>query len=463
MEPEVTLMEVLQAREARASRQQALLEEYRLPVVSFTLNIAGPVKNGPVIRRAFREGLARLEDSLRGASLRTVHREEIDRPAGCEALWVVSGGGRAVKALCADIEDRDPLGRLFDLDVLDPRRGKWDRADLGHPPRRCLVCGREGKGCASRRLHTVEALQQATRTILADFFAQKDRAYLAGQAARALLYEVCTTPKPGLVDRANTGSHRDMDVFTFLDSTAALLPYLSQAVAIGQETAQKPPAETFDRLRRAGLEAERAMFQATGGVNTHKGAIFSMGCLCGAAGRLWRPEGPCREPERLLAECGAMAAPSVEAALSALTAERACTAGERLYVKTGLRGVRGEAADGFPAVSRVGLPALRAAVKAGASLEEAGTAALTALMAHTVDTNLIARGGPEGQRWAAEQAGRLCRRGPVPDRAALEALDRAMIGKNLSPGGCADLLAIVYFSYFLSQNGDHAAEAPAFV
>ena len=158
-----------------------------------------------------------------------------------------------------------------------------------------------------------------------------------------------------------------------------------------------------------------------------------------------------------------MAAPSVEAALSALTAERACTAGERLYVKTGLRGVRGEAADGFPAVSRVGLPALRAAVKAGASLEEAGTAALTALMAHTVDTNLIARGGPEGQRWAAEQAGRLCRRGPVPDRAALEALDRAMIGKNLSPGGCADLLAIVYFSYFLSQSGDHAAEAPAFV
>ena len=63
MEPEVTLMEVLQAREARASRQQALLEEYRLPVVSFTLNIAGPVKNGPVIRRAFREGLARLEDT----------------------------------------------------------------------------------------------------------------------------------------------------------------------------------------------------------------------------------------------------------------------------------------------------------------------------------------------------------------------------------------------------------------
>ena len=251
------------------------------------------------------------------------------------------------------------------------------------------------------------------------------------------------------MDRANTGSHRDMDVFTFLDSTAALLPYLSQAVAIGQETAQKPPAETFDRLRRAGLEAERAMFQATGGVNTHKGAIFSMGCLCGAAGRLWRPEGPCRDPERLLAECGAMAAPSVEAALSALTAERACTAGERLYVKTGLRGVRGEAADGFPAVSRVGLPALRAAVKAGASLEEAGTAALLALTAGTADTNLFARGGMEGQRWAVRHAGALLEGGPRPDPEAVRELDRAMIQRNLSPGGCADLLAITYFLYFM--------------
>ncbi len=110
------------------------------------------------------------------------------------------------------------------------------------------------------------------------------------------MYEVCTTPKPGLVDRHNNGSHRDMDLFTFLDSTTALLPYWHQAVSIGQETAGLLPEETFARLREAGLAAERAMFRATGGVNTHKGAVFSLGCVLGAAGRLWTRRGPAGTP-----------------------------------------------------------------------------------------------------------------------------------------------------------------------
>lgn len=197
MEQEVTLLEMLEAREARASRQREILDSLGCPVVSFTMNIPGPVKNGPTIRRAFREGLLRLDAALETAGLSTLSREEIDRPTGCEALWAVQGPGRQIKELCASIEDRDPLGRLFDLDVLEPERGGWSREDLGLSPRRCLVCGRVGKGCASRRLHTVEELRQRTGAILRDFFARTDREMLAGQAARALMYEVCTTPKPG--------------------------------------------------------------------------------------------------------------------------------------------------------------------------------------------------------------------------------------------------------------------------
>ena len=317
MDREVTLMEMLEAREARAGRQRELLEEHRCPLVSFTLNIAGPMKNSPVLRRAFREGLERLEVALAAQGLRPLHQEEVDRPAGCEALWVVDGPARTVKELCAQIEDRDPLGRLFDLDVLDPEGGKWDREELGLPPRPCLVCGKAGKGCASRRLHPVEEIQGKTQAILRDFFAEKDRKFLAAQGARALLYEVCTTPKPGLVDRHNNGSHKDMDVFTFLDSTASLMPYLERAVAIGQATAHRMPEETFERLREAGLRAERTMLQATGGVNTHKGAIFSLGCVLGACGRLWTPEGPCRAPEKILAECGRMSAPAAESFFAA--------------------------------------------------------------------------------------------------------------------------------------------------
>ncbi len=451
MDREVTLSEVLEAREARVYRQQALLAEFGLPVVSFNMNIAGPVKNGPLVRRAFREGLDRLADALGAARVPVEHREAVDAVTGCEALLAVRGDPEAVKPLCVELEDEDALGRLFDLDVLSPAGDKLDREALGYPPRPCLICGKPGKGCSSRRVHPASELQAATARIFRDHFAGRDRDCIAAQAARALLYEVCAAPKPGLVDRTNNGSHRDMDLFTFVDSTAALLPYFRSAVTIGQETAGLPPEETFRRLRRAGLAAERAMFAATGGVNTHKGAIFSLGTVCAAAGRLWMPETPWAKAEAVLAECAAMCREAVEADFAALRTGGGTTVGARLYLAHGLRGIRGELAEGLPGVRDVGLPALRAALAAGATLEQAGTAALVGLMARVTDTNLLSRGGPEGQRWAAETAAGL--EGPVPDRAALEAFDRAMTERNLSPGGCADLLAITFFLHFYGGAG----------
>lgn len=450
MEHAVTLMEMLNAREARAMRQQQLLEEYQLPVISFCLNIAGPVKNSPVLRRAFREGLERLACALLAARLDVVAREEVDVPTGCEALWVVKGDGRAVKELCVELEDRDPLGRLFDLDVLDPVQGKWDRTQLGQPPRKCLVCGKEGKGCASRRLHTVEELQRATQAILENYFGKKDQQALGALAAKALLYEVCTTPKPGLVDRKNNGSHRDMDVFTFLDSTAALRPYFEEAVRLGRETRDLPPQETFRLLRQAGAEGERAMFRATGGVNTHKGAVFTLGTVCAAAGRLWTAEGFSKDLEATLALCEAMSAQVVQEDFDTIRREGAHTTGQRLYLEHGLEGIRGELAQGLPAVAKIGLPTLRARLAAGDSLEQAGVQVLLALMAQVVDTNLIARGGLEGQQWAMEQAKALTG-GRAATREELEELDEVFMERNLSPGGCADLLAITYFLEFLSR------------
>lgn len=442
MEREITLSEVLEARERRAIRQQALLEEYRLPLVSFCMNIAGPVKNDPLIRRAFREGLMRLSEALRGAGMEILYREESDLFTGCEALLVIDGDGPALKKLCVALEDEDRLGRLFDLDVLLPSGEKLEREE----PRPCLVCGQTGKGCASRRLHSVEELQQVTKDILRGFFAQKDGEAVAGLAAKALLYEVCTTPKPGLVDRANNGSHKDMDIFTFLDSTAALLPYLRRAVRLGMETAALSPKEVFSRLRREGMRAERAMAQATKGVNTHKGAIFTMGTVCCAAGRLWTPEQPWAGTEAVLEESARLYAETAAKDFARLRDGKADTAGGRLYREHGIKGIRGELAQGLPSVRHIGLPALKAALEAGAGLEQAGTAVLARFLVQVTDTNLLHRGGPEGQAWAARAAAGL--KSPIPGREELEALDRAMTERRLSPGGCADLLAVTFFLYF---------------
>ena len=447
MEREVTLQEVLEARERRVARQHELLEQYGGPLISFTMNIAGPVKDSPLIRRAFNAGCRQLKAALEDGLLPVRCWEEERSATGCQLYCAVEGDPLAVKRICAGIEDDTTLGRLFDMDVLNGDGTKLDRGQVGGGDRNCIVCGAPGRGCASRRLHTVTELQSATRRILTEYFEEADADAAAALATRALTDEVNTTPKPGLVDRANSGSHRDMDLATFRASIAALAPYWKRCVQIGQETADQPQAETFALLRGAGLEAEDAMLAATGGVNTHKGAIFTLGTVCGAVGCLWRPEEPCRDVKRILEECAAMTKTAVEAdwaAVETIPGEK-LTVGQRLYRDHGLRGIRGEVADGLPGVAELALPAFEAALAAGRSRNDAGAIALLPLIARGTDTNMIARGGLDGARQAAKEARALLEREPMPSMAEIARLDNDFIARNLSPGGCADLLAVTYF------------------
>ena len=135
-----------------------------------------------------------------------------------------------------------------------------------------------------------------------------------------------------------------------------------------------------------------------------------------------------------------MSAGAVEDAFSALTPETARTFGARLYLETGLRGIRGEVAGGFPSVLLTGLPTLRALLERGVSMERAGVSVLLALMARTVDTNLIARGGPEGQRWAAAQAAGLLAQGLLPAPEAVEALGVDLVMGTADRMGFLDAL-----------------------
>ncbi len=458
MEREVTLPEVLEARERRVARQRELLARYGGPLISFTMNIAGPVKDTPLIRRGFGAGCRQLRRALESAGVPVLYWQEETAVTGCQLWCAAAGEPLAVKRLCAAIEDGSELGRLFDMDVLTADGIKLDRSAVGGGDRGCIVCGAPGRGCASRRVHSVPELQAATRRILEDHFAAADGAELAALATKALTDEVNTTPKPGLVDRANSGSHRDMDLRTFEASIAALAPYWEACVRIGRETADLPPEDTFARLRIAGKRAEGEMLRATGGVNTHKGAVFTLGAVCGALGRLWRPEGPCRDVKRILAECAAVTR-SVSADWAAAEAlpDEELTAGQRLYRRYGLPGIRGEAAAGLPGVGETALPALEAALAAGKSRNDAGAVALLHLIARGTDTNMIARGGPETAAAAAAEAKALLERSPMPAMGEIAALDESFIARNLSPGGCADLLAVTYFLHDLRTAASPAA------
>ena len=281
-------------------------------------------------------------------------------------------------------------------------------------------------------------------------------------AADALRTEAWVAPKPGLVDRFDSGSHRDMNLHTFYRSAEAIAPFLGRMAACGAEHSGERLKGVFAQARRIGLEAEAAMFSATGGVNTHKGAIFTLGLLstawgyvsasranaCAnarAAGR-GAQAGPFSE-ERLLECAGGMVAGIVVEELAA--GRGGCpTAGARVYRAYGLTGIRGEAERGFPSVHGYGLPVLRQARQAGLDADACGLQALLSLMTVVEDSNVAARGGLSGLRFTQEAARRGCAAGGAltePGRDHIEYMNRAFIERNLSPGGCADLLAATLF------------------
>ena len=439
---EVTLSQVLEARERRVQAQQRLLVRHSLPLISFTMNIPGPVKDSPLIRRGFDEGLRLLTEVLASRGIPVLSPAETRAVTGCEFLCAADAGAAVLKALCEAIEDKTPMGRLFDLDVIGTDGQKLERAK----ERRCLICGAPGRSCASRRLHSLEELTAAVSGLLRRGLLEADGERLDALASKALLDELETTPKPGLVDRNNNGAHRDMTPEHFRRSIEALRGTWRDFFSAGVETAALPAVEAFTGLRAMGLEAEKKMLAATGGVNTHKGAVFTLGTACAAAGRLWQPEQPCRDPEKIAAECAALCAEAVEEDFCRLRRRgKAVSAGERLYLEFGHRGARGELADGLPAVTETALPALEAALAAGKSRNDAGVYALLRLIARGEDTNMFKRGGRTLAQSTAAEIRSALEREAWPELSAVEEWDQRFIRQNLSPGGSADLLAVSWF------------------
>lgn len=256
-------------------------------------------------------------------------------------------------------------------------------------------------------------------------------------AAHALRLELAVAPKPGLVTLVSSGSHTDMDAATFLASIAAITPYFHEIAAAGFALS------SFAVLQRLGIEAERTMSTATSGINTHRGAIFTLGLLAAAAGRMLRCGRPLA-PASLTAFVAACWGPDILDA-----ADKAPRSPGSLAAQAhGVPGARQQAARGFPAISRLALPAFRRAHRRTRCLNAAAVETLFALIADLDDTNLLHRGGREGADFARDAAAGFLTAGGVSApgwETRAEAIGEAFVARRLSPGGCADLLAATLF------------------
>jgi len=274
-----------------------------------------------------------------------------------------------------------------------------------------------------------------------------------GRAATLALYdELALSPKPGLVTLVDAGSHTDMDGRTFMRSLFALRGYFVRIATLGAAGAD------FAALQRCGIDAEARMLAATGGINTHRGAIFMLGLLCAAAGALSAGGAtlhPARLRDTLLARWGRD--------LHERASRPPVLPGGIAAARHGLRSASSEAAAGFPVLFETALPGLHAAIARGLDRRQACVDTLFAVIAVLDDSNLAHRGGIEGLRYAQRRARQFLAAGGAsrPDGiASAHAVGAAFVKLRLSPGGAADTLAAACLVHRLGALSRCVTETP---
>lgn len=271
--------------------------------------------------------------------------------------------------------------------------------------------------------------------------------YIIGHlASMALQAELDTTPKPGLVDRNDNGAHRDMDHALMQRSIQALHPYFVRLAQLG--FADKQPCH--DEIVNIGIEAEREMFKATGGVNTHKGALFSIGLAAVAlAGESFSR---ITQAER----CGTMAYNDVNskqiqslsnsiASLARLFPDTNGTHGSKAKANNILKGALDNAREGYTQLFKAWLPFYIDRIAEGDNYALHKT--LLRIMCDLDDTNIVYRTSIETMKEVKTEAKQMldASRNIVNFEAALQAMNTDYIHRNISPGGSADMLSLVVF------------------
>lgn len=292
---------------------------------------------------------------------------------------------------------------------------------------------------AASTIPVLQAVTPAKRAALRDDCWRLDRI-----CCDALREEAMAWPKPGLVTPVDSGSHRDMTIETLLESVEALRGYFAATALAGARGAD------FALLAAIGRDAEARMLRATGGVNTHRGAIFNLGLLVAAAARRHSDEGLRRH------HCGSVVAQLWGESIIASRSEAPDTHGNAVFAKHHAGGARAEACSGFASVYGLGLPTLCELQRWGVDGEAALIGVLMALTAHLTDTNLLWRGGTDGLAHAQQAAAGFNAAGGVLAhgwRQKLIDMHADFVARNLSPGGAADLVAATRVALALERFG----------
>jgi len=447
------LDDILNAREKRALIRSQFVKT-NLCTLSLSLNIAGYPKSNSIISFFFTEVLDELKPYLLANRIELQYTKKLILKDKAGDFFIVPFSNElqntvALKKLSESFESTHTLGRLIDIDIFN-ERGLPVSSGKKKP---CYFCGEYSAiSCMRNKRHTYEEIREKLSNEITKYLEVKHKELiintLTSYASKAILYEISLSPKPGLVSFNDTGSHSDMNFFTFLNSSASLAPFFREFCLLGYQYSGKYE-EVLAQIRNIGLRAEKAMFKATNNINTHKGIIFLFGISLFTISKLMSEKKGYNDTEfrQIVTEiCKNIVADELKN-----TTNKALTNGEKVYAAYGTigAGVRDEVEKGFPSIF----------YKSQGHFEKHSTtllsnnqheiqqilqAGLLYIMAVNNDSNILHRSNLDTLKHIQTLAKKA-----IEDSDAYTRLCDYCLEKNISPGGSADLLSVSLLLHFV--------------
>lgn len=449
-----SILEILNSRDERVKKHRELMDRYHLPIISYTLNLAGNIKKSPIFDIIFNQGLELIQSEIGDEVFKEIKRET----TGNIAYYVVDCEIKTLKKKMVEIENREPSGRLYDIDVISQDLKPISRIDIGLVARSCIVCKRPYLECRKNKSHTIEEIIAITKKIAIEECAT----LFSHVASYSLVAELSTTPKPGLVDKSNNGSHSDMNYQLFIESIKTITPYLKKEFIASFNIEDKK--DLFYEMKNIGMMAENDMLTATNNINTHKGAFFSLSTIgCGICHLLTNNEEPTVEKVRIFAKDFSIWAKknnNLKNSNGYKVREFYCDFGiydESIngyssifegcnkYLNSFKREKYKEYISNFYKYKEFDYSVFQELI------EEKSIRIFCTLLSYVRDSNIIHRGGFESLSNIHKSFKSIDDENlRINDlKLKLSKIDKTFIDDNLSPGGTADLLAITLFIMIL--------------
>lgn len=397
-------MDLLQAREERKIYVLSLFEKYQKTIVTLKANIVGNDKNPPFIKGVIGYHLSLFCEEYKN---QIVYQEFVESIDGNTYFYVIDDDPNKVKEYTTTLESSD-IGRLIDFDVFYEET--LSRGTL----RKCLICDESAFHCIRNQTHTVSDVLLKTKEIVKEFYSNM----IMDFTNEAIMREVSLHPKFGLVTKHSSGSHRDMNYYTFKKSKEAIESGLKQYVLEGFK-------ETLDvkELIRIGKQTEKDMFQATRNINTHKGLIFLLGLLLPQLSRMFY-----FEDMDLKKNIQNLSKEVIGDYYDHVIDKRELSHADVIYLKHGIKGIRGEALNGLPLLFDDKI-----------LVEDLDC--LMYFMSKLDDTTIIHKTNISTLERVKKDMNKLLSQGGVNENMAdVKILTSKYIKENISPGGSADYL-----------------------